>query len=168
MPPSLEDFLSDNGSSLLSMATSLTGSRPAGQDLLQDALVQCYPKWNAIAEGAHLAYVRKALVNRSISTWRRKRWSEGPLDDLDELPAQDDWGAAIDDSRLLLGALGRLPTNQRVAVTLRYVQELPLEEVAELMKAPQGTVKSWCSRGLASLRQDQELVGTRLGGDDDE
>ena len=168
MPPSLEEFLSDNGGALLSMAISLAGSKPEGQDLLQDALVHCYPKWNSISEGAHLSYVRRSLVNRSISNWRRKHWREVPLDGLEDVPADGHSAEAVDEGTLLRAALRRLPTNQRVAVTLRYVHDLPLEDVSEMMNVPAGTIKSWCHRGLAGLRNSVDLVGRDLGGVENE
>jgi RNA polymerase sigma-70 factor (ECF subfamily) len=45
-----------------------------------------------------------------------------------------------------------LPERQRVAVVLRYVVDLPIAQIAEVMGCPSGTVKSHISRGLDRLR----------------
>ncbi|SEN39567.1 RNA polymerase sigma factor [Nonomuraea pusilla] len=52
----------------------------------------------------------------------------------------------------LAGLLGRLPEEQRAAVVLRHVVDLPVAEIATVLKIPQGTVKSHVSRGLRRLR----------------
>ena len=48
--------------------------------------------------------------------------------------------------------LGLLPADQRAAVVLRHVVDLPVAEIATVLKIPQGTVKSHISRGLKRLR----------------
>jgi RNA polymerase sigma factor (sigma-70 family) len=52
----------------------------------------------------------------------------------------------------VLAALGRLPERQRVAVTLRYLQDLPYAEISGITGWPEGTVKTLVRRGLARLR----------------
>jgi RNA polymerase sigma-70 factor, ECF subfamily len=51
----------------------------------------------------------------------------------------------------VLAALGRLPERQRVAVTLRYLQDLPYAEISSVTGWPEGTVKTLVRRGLARL-----------------
>ena len=48
--------------------------------------------------------------------------------------------------------LGRLSDDQRTAVVLRHVVDLPIADIAEITGRPQGTVKADVSRGLARLR----------------
>jgi RNA polymerase sigma-70 factor (ECF subfamily) len=50
-------------------------------------------------------------------------------------------------------ALSHLPEEQRLAVILFDIQELSYEEIAQITKAPLGTVKSRLNRGRASLRK---------------
>jgi RNA polymerase sigma-70 factor (ECF subfamily) len=52
----------------------------------------------------------------------------------------------------VLAALGRLPDRQRVAVTLRYLQDLPYAEISGVTGWPEGTVKTLVRRGLTRLR----------------
>ena len=49
-------------------------------------------------------------------------------------------------------ALGRLLDRQRVAVTLRYLQDLPYVEISSVTGWPESTVKTLVRRGLARLR----------------
>jgi RNA polymerase sigma-70 factor, ECF subfamily len=50
-----------------------------------------------------------------------------------------------------LGALGRLSERQRVAVALRYVEDLPYAEIAETTGWPENTCKTLVRRGIARL-----------------
>jgi RNA polymerase sigma-70 factor (ECF subfamily) len=52
----------------------------------------------------------------------------------------------------VLAALGRLPEQQRAAVTIRYLQDLPYAEIAEAADWSEGTAKTLVRRGLARLR----------------
>lgn len=52
-----------------------------------------------------------------------------------------------------------LPTDQRVAVVLRFYEEREYAEIAALTGVAEGTVRSRVSRGLAAMREE-------LGGDD--
>ena len=52
----------------------------------------------------------------------------------------------------VLVALGRLSERQKVAVTLRYLQDLPYAEICGITGWPEGTVKTLVRRGLARLR----------------
>jgi len=53
----------------------------------------------------------------------------------------------------LLAALAVLPAQQRAAVVLRYWDDMSVEETASALCVGTGTVKSYCARGLARLRE---------------
>ncbi len=50
-------------------------------------------------------------------------------------------------------ALGELSDNERRVIEMAYFQGLTQTEIAEDLGAPLGTVKSWCRRGLLTLKQ---------------
>jgi len=56
----------------------------------------------------------------------------------------------------LLRALGTVSASQRAAILLRHAEDLPVEEVATILRLPEGTVKSHVHRGLARLRRALE------------
>jgi RNA polymerase sigma factor (sigma-70 family) len=60
--------------------------------------------------------------------------------------------AAVDERQDLRRALAGLTTRQRAVLVLRYWEDLPEYEVAELLGCSVGTVKSTASRALAHLR----------------
>jgi RNA polymerase sigma-70 factor (ECF subfamily) len=87
-------------------------------------------------------------VNSAISGWRRRRRLR-PLDDTAALTREDDPGLRHEVER----ALRTLPVKQRHALLLHHVVGLSVAEVAREMGAPDGTVKSWLSRGRESLQR---------------
>ncbi|MBI5928535.1 MAG: RNA polymerase sigma factor [Chloroflexi bacterium] len=59
-------------------------------------------------------------------------------------------------TRQVTHALAQLPLHQREAIVLRYYEEMPLAQIAEVLKIPEGTVKSRLSIGLRRLRELME------------
>ena len=60
---------------------------------------------------------------------------------------------AIDASMTVQEALTRLNDNERVAITLFYIEDQPLKQVSKIMEMPEGSVKSLIHRGKAKMRQ---------------
>ncbi len=71
---------------------------------------------------------------------------------LNETPL-DEGLLTVDDARQVTGALAALPGGQREALILRYYQNLSLNEIAEALDIPVGTVKSRLSLGLKRLKE---------------
>ena len=151
------EYVTARGPALLRMAYLLTGDRTDAEDLLQAALAKTYTAWGRINDrGALDGYVRRAMVNTQISWWRRRRLEEYPTDRIPELPVQDP-ASARDTRDALWRALRRLPTRQRAALVLRFYEDLPEAEIADLLGISIGTVKSSVSRAVAKLRRDDDL-----------
>jgi RNA polymerase sigma-70 factor (sigma-E family) len=150
MRDGFDDFVRSRSTGLLRVAYLLTGDRHAAEDLLQEVLEQMYVKWRRI-DGAPEAYARRALVNRSTNRWRKRaRRPETPLAHHDV--AVPDHSEGIIARGAVVEALRRLPPRQRAAVVLRYLDDLPIAEVARALDCSEGNVKSSASRGLERLR----------------
>ena len=151
------DYVAARSPALLRTAYLLTGSRPDAEDLLQTALAKTYLAWDRIREREAIdGYVRRTMVNTRTSIWRRRRVVEHASDSLPECAGRD--GAAdLDLHDALWTALARLPKRQRVAVVLRYYEDLSEAETARVMAVSVGTVKSTTSRALSTLRDDASL-----------
>jgi RNA polymerase sigma-70 factor, ECF subfamily len=80
---------------------------------------------------------------------------DGELRDQSRGPAELAELASVRDE--LRERLARLPDRYRVAILLRYSQDLPYEEIAEVLRQPVGTVKSNVHRGLEMLRREYAL-----------
>jgi RNA polymerase sigma factor (sigma-70 family) len=155
---------------LVRLAVVLTGDRGAAEDIVQDAFLGLYRRWDHLADtAAPLAYLRVSVVNGCRSTLRRRsRLWLGATADFAEEAAGDDGntgyggGTALaespearallgDEQRAVAAALRQLPRRQREAVVLRYYLDLSEEETARVMGVSRGTVKSATHRALAAV-----------------
>lgn len=73
--PGFEDWVLARRGSLLRTAWLLTGDGGSAEDLVQTALLRCWPRWSRIRKMADPdAYVRKTMTNAYLND-RRRRWS---------------------------------------------------------------------------------------------
>jgi RNA polymerase sigma-70 factor (sigma-E family) len=134
-------------------AAVLLGCSPGeAEDLTQTALARCYVSWSRVSRAdSRDAYVYRVLVNCWVKSRRRRWWGEEPSDDLPPERARDTAEHTV--LRLdLLNELRRLSENDRAVLVLRYVADMTVPEVADVLQIPVGTVKSRISRALTTLR----------------
>ena len=131
----------------------LTGSREAGQDLLQTALERLLRHWRTLS-GDPEGYLRRTLYNLAADGFRRQGRLQRKLQLLraDTRP-QPDVTAQVDLRDALVRMLVQLPPRQRAVLVLRYWEQLSEAETAAVLGWPEGTVKSAASRGLRRLRE---------------
>ncbi|MFG1673138.1 SigE family RNA polymerase sigma factor [Micromonospora sp. NPDC049282] len=151
-------FVSDSGPRLLRFAVLITGQRADAEDLLQEVLVQAYPRWRVIRDGQPEAYLRRAMTNRLISRWRSP-WRQRRAAELPADVAQPDELGRVDDRQVLLAALRQLPPRMRAIVVLRYWLGCTESETAAELGCSVGAVKSQSSRGLYRLRTGLTRTG---------
>ena len=155
---------------LVRLAVVITGDRAAAEDIVQDAFLGLYRRWDRLPDmAAPLAYVRVSVVNGCRTALRRRSrlglWSGGGADDsLDEVAPAAGAGIPVglaesaeasvllgEEQRMVATALRKLPRRQLEAVVLRYYLDLSVEETAEIMGVSTGTVKSTTHRALAAV-----------------
>lgn len=152
------DYVRSRGGMLLRSALALTGgNRADAEDLVQATLIKAYQAWDRINDLAAVdTYVRRAMVNTHISSWRRRRVDEYPTDEIPDQPAADP-SDEHDLRDVVQRALDRLPRQMRAAVMLRYYDDMTEPEVAAALGVTVGTVKSTVARAVAKLREDEKL-----------
>jgi RNA polymerase sigma-70 factor (sigma-E family) len=142
------------------LAYLLTGDAALAEDIVQDAFVRLAGRLLHLRDpGAFEAYLRRTVMNMSKSYFRRKRVERAYLAKArGAITTQDTrWSdRSVEDRDALWAALGKLSRRQRVAVVLRFYEDLPEREIAEVLKCRPGTVKSLVSRGLDTLRTEMQ------------
>ncbi len=145
------DFVTAALPALLRFGHVLTGSPDEAEDLVQEALAKSMRRWQPSCPDDPLAYVRKVMVNTHVSRWRR--WgSRIQLGDVPEAAADDPALQRSHDRDALRRALARLPARQRAVLVLRYLEDMPDADIADVLGCQQATVRSLAARGLAALR----------------
>lgn len=123
------------------------------EDVLQETLMQIYRKITWLREPTLLlAWAFRIASREAFRKLRvRQRLSETALDDADPVETEP-----LDRDVVLLEALPRhlasISPASRSVLTLHYVEELSLSEIADILGLSQGTVKSRLAYGLAQLR----------------
>jgi RNA polymerase sigma-70 factor (ECF subfamily) len=127
----------------------LTGDIGASQDLAQEAFARAYARWDRVSTlDDPEAWVRTVAFRLAVSRWRRLRSGvvayrrHGVTASTPELSP---------DHVALVTAMRALPTAQREALVLHHLVGLPVDEVAQRVGSPVGTVKARLARGRAAL-----------------
>lgn len=124
----------------------VTTSRAEAEEAVQEAFARLWARWDQVGGYEKIeAWVRHVAINVAIGRWRRAA-RERPLPEV-TAAAGDPMGSGVE----VLLALRKIPIHQRSALFLHHVVGLSVEEVADEMSSKPGTVKSWLSRGRASL-----------------
>jgi RNA polymerase sigma-70 factor (sigma-E family) len=154
-------FVRRRGDHHLRTAVLLTGDWHAAEDLVQAALVKLYRVWRRLDTTEDPdAYLRRILVNTHRSWWRARWRRELPVTSLPELPGPADGADRHAVAAVVRQALLALPSRQRTALVLRYFEDLPETEVAEIMGCGVGSVKTHVHRGVRAMRR---LLPSELG-----
>jgi len=134
------------------LAYVLSGDAHRADDLVQQTITTLFVRWRRIRAVDHLdRYVRSMLVNSFIDE-QRLAWAKVRLfRDTPDRAVPDNHG--YEERAVLRAALAKVPARQRAAVVLRYIYDLPVAEVAEILGCSTGTVKSQTSHGLIALRK---------------
>jgi RNA polymerase sigma-70 factor (sigma-E family) len=155
-----DEFVAARGQAMQRFGYLLTSDWSLAEDLVQTALSRAYPRWSRIDRSDPEAYVRKVMVNTWSSWWRRRWRGEVPTESLPDAAAVDQY-ADVDRRHAIRDALAGLPPRQRLVLVLRYHEDLPEQQVADLLGVTIGTVKSQAAKALAKLRSNGALDGYR-------
>ena len=130
-------------------------AREEAADAVQDALLQAYRAAAGYRGEAKVStWLHRVVVNACLDRVRRRAArptvplpGTGP----GEPVAPGDALAERETALQVHAALAALPVDQRAALVLVDLHGLPVEEAAQVLGVPVGTVKSRCSRGRARL-----------------
>ena len=166
-----EDLVSHFQDRLFAFAYRITGNREDAEEVAQDAFVRAYRALRSypaarIRSLSLRAWLYQITLNVARNKVRRKRHRVvsigGPerAGDHAAFEIEDDPETRPDSvleksqrRRTLSGLVAALPERYRSTLVLRYVEGLRLEEVAQILKQPLGTVKSNAHRAIAALRE---------------
>jgi RNA polymerase sigma-70 factor (ECF subfamily) len=152
----LEAFTAFDDARLLAsyrLATLILRDRAEAEDATQEAIARAWSGWETLRDGNRFdAWFDRILVNVCRNRMRHRRVIRVvTLDHATETLAADAHGATM--ARLALEpAFVRLTPEQRIIVVLRFWRDLSVEEIAERLGIPGGTVKSRLHYALKSLR----------------
>ncbi len=142
---------------LVGQIYAMCGSMTEAQDCVQEAFIRAWDHRRKLdPDGSPEAWVRTTAYRLAVSRWRKLRKANRQPDralepQLTREPTID--RVAIND------ALAQLPPDQRRAIVLYHLCDLSVDQVAQEVGSPTGTVKARLSRGRATLAR---LLNTDL------
>lgn len=149
----LREFVHTQYPRLVGAVALLCGSRAMAEDAVQEALARAWERSLRDERVDPLpAWITTVSMNLARSGLRRLRAEHRARARLGSEPS--DPAPAADARMDLRRALDRLPRRQREATVLRYYLGLDVLEIARVMGAPEGTIKSLLSRARAGLQSE--------------
>jgi RNA polymerase sigma-70 factor (sigma-E family) len=140
---------------LVRLAVVMTGDQDSAEDIVQDAFLGLFRRWDRLADLPYpLAYLRASVLNGCRTALRRRSRAER-ANYLSEVPSESAESRALlsEEQRTVARAIRHLPDRQREALVLRYYLNMSEADTAEAMRVSRGTVKSATSRALAAIGQ---------------
>ena len=149
---------------LYGLAVKVVGNRGWAEDVLQEAFITI---WRSAGDyratlSPPLAWMGMIVRSRALDFLRRRASERADaVDEIDETlsetvagdsPDPLDTTQASEQAWALHECLRKLEARQREVLSLAYLRDLSHSELAQQLKLPLGTVKTWIRRGLEQLR----------------
>ena len=159
-------------SHLFAVVLRINRDRAQAEDILQEVYVNVWRAASSFdaAQSQPLTWLTSIARNRAIDSLRRQQTQprmrvggasadgvDSEDDDVYETVADDAPGplellSRAADARSLAACIDQLSATQRQSLALAFFQGLSHGEVAEQMRQPLGTIKSWLRRSLVALK----------------
>lgn len=166
----LEECIKANGRDIYSFCCQLAGSRQEADDLYQDTFLKMVELGGRLDVKSN---PKSYLLSVAVNLWRNRRrksaWRQritGPVLSMEETVLELPSGESSPEERIISGeekqmvqkAVNGLPEKYRLPVLLFYMEELKLSEISQVLKLPEGTVKSRLFKAKKLLKKELEVV----------
>lgn len=166
----LEASVQMYGKDIYCFCLQLTKNRMEAEDLYQDTFLK------AMEKGTYLDFDRNPksyLLAIAIRLWKNKRrkriWRghiTGTEISIEELMMEPSSSVEMvenqiiskSEKQLIRSAVNALPDTYRVPIVLFYMEQLKIAEIADVLKLPQGTVKSRLYKAKEILAKKLEVI----------
>jgi RNA polymerase sigma factor (sigma-70 family) len=135
------------------LAGYLLGDAGEAQDAVQEALIKAWRNWAGLRDiAAFRPWFKRIVINCCNDRLKRRRRIVD-LEAASDVAAADVFAGMV--ARDEVGrAVNRLAPDHRIVIALRYWEDLTLEQIAETLDLPLGTVKSRLHYALRALRAE--------------
>ncbi len=147
---SFDDYYQRDYRSLVGLAFVITGDHGTAEDLVQDALTVAHRNWDKVSRyDKPDAWVRRVLVNRSTSRFRRLASETKATLRLRQEPERP--VMPTETNLEVWNAVRSLPKRQAQVIALYYWDDQSLAQIAEILECGAETVKTHLKRARQSL-----------------
>jgi RNA polymerase sigma-70 factor (ECF subfamily) len=147
-----DGFFNEHYGSTLRAVSVAIGDSGRAEDLTQEAFARAFRRWSTVSKLERpVTWVYVVALNAERKRWRRERQVKEPGPNHDSVP---DMAGGVLSTIVVRDAIERLPARQRAAVVLRYLGDLTVADIANVMGCAEGTVKATLHQALRNLRVD--------------
>jgi len=133
-------------------ARRLTGSSEAAWEVTQESWLGIVRGIRRLNDPARFRAWAYRIVTNKSRDWIRKKSKQAPADEAFERVSRE--GALTNETSADLETiLGRLSERNRTVLTLHYLEEIGLAEIAKILRVPKGTVKSRLHTARAEFKR---------------
>ena len=166
-PDAVRALYAEYGPGIFGFVFRRTGDAELSREIVQDVMTSVWrsaPRFDA-SRGSFRSWIFEIARNATTDAGRRAAVRPRVVTELvpDAASAVSDEVDAFLRESLIRTALDRLPRDHREVVELVYFRQLSVNEAAERLRIPEGTVKSRCFYALKNLRNAFRELGVVTG-----
>ncbi len=135
-------FYHSTWSALFGYCAGLCGDRVLAEELTQEAMARVFSRFGSLSDPRPYSFRVVTNLVHDVSRRRRREQLEPDVVQVAQVVGVDPF---------LLDAVRRLPLKEREVVLLHYYNELPVQEVGQILRRPVGTVKRQLHTARARL-----------------
>jgi RNA polymerase sigma factor (sigma-70 family) len=150
-----EAFYQAEAQTLFRRLWLVTGNRAEAEELMQDAFLKVWERWDRVAElDDPVGYLYRTAMNLFRTRYRRAKLALRRTAGL--APSNDDFSDA-DDRQVVRHVLATLPPRQRAALVLTEMLGFTAKEAGDALGIADGTVRSLTRHGREAFRKAVEV-----------
>ena len=152
----IRQLYQEHGGALLAYATRLMGDRALGEDVVQETLIKAWRNPEALTndKGSVRGYLFTITRNIAIDRHRARQARPAEVaESVSSTPVEKDHADSVVDSMVVLGAMQKLSDEHQQVLKEIYFRGRTVDEAAETLGVPAGTIKSRSYYALRRLRE---------------
>jgi RNA polymerase sigma-70 factor, ECF subfamily len=151
---------------LVKYLVKVTMNRDLAEELAQDTMAKCVEKIHLYnGKSKFSSWLMTIATNRFIDLqrkWKKERdWQQ---EEINLRKMKWDMQSRNEEWNDLLEAMSKLSEEVRLPIVLKHYYGFSYEEIAGMVKLPEGTVKSRIHHGINSLRKELKVDETKKTG----
>jgi len=141
---------------LYKAAYAYLGSREEALDALQETSYRAYKNRKSLRDNSNVkAWLLKILINycRDRAKKRKRIIYFEDINKNVQSKFEKSYNDNIDDSLIIQDALSSMENPYKEVLILKYFDDLKIKNIAEIMKKPESTIKTWLYKGLSKIKK---------------
>lgn len=147
-----EKFITENMDNAYRFAFTYTKNRSDAEDVVNESVLKAISSIESLKNPVYIKqWFYKIISNTAVNMIRTRRNFESVDDTEDRLISEDDYSKIT-----LMSIISRLDIKYREIIILRFLEDMQLNEIAEITGVNENTVKTRLYRALEKLKADME------------